>query len=150
LRPWLLMRELAIPFSEHLVPFSEVSSKDAFLAFAPNGKVPCLHDGGQAVWDSLAIIEHLAERHAESLFMIYLICPFERKGMQCKARRAAQGGPLSKRRNAAMRPFRSNPPGSPANRSLAALRLLAVAPLRRVAAPCIRPVCGAADISNRS
>jgi len=85
--------------------------------------------------------------------MIYLICPFERKGMQCKARRAAQGGPLSKRRNAAMRPFRSNPSGSriaapPANRSLAALRLLAVAPLRRVAAPCTRPVCGTAGISN--
>jgi len=83
--------------------------------------------------------------------MIYLICPFERKGMQCKARRAAQGGPLSKRRmaaprNAAMRPFAwaapANPPGSPVNRSLAALRLLAVAPLRRVVAPCIRPVSG--------
>ena len=91
--------------------------------------------------------------------MIYLICTFERKGMQCKARRAAQGGPLSKRRtagprNAAMRPFAwaapANPPGSRiavphANRSLAAFTrgqlALAVAPLRRVAAPCIRPGC---------
>ena len=26
-------------------------------------KVPCLHDAGLVVWDSLAIIEHLAERH---------------------------------------------------------------------------------------
>ncbi|HEX8957578.1 MAG TPA: ADP-ribosylglycohydrolase family protein, partial [Burkholderiaceae bacterium] len=31
---------------------------------------------------------------AKSLFMICLACTFERKGMQCKARRAAQGGPL--------------------------------------------------------
>ncbi|MBI1889542.1 MAG: iron ABC transporter permease [Burkholderiales bacterium] len=43
-----------------------------------------------------------------------------------------------------MRPFRSNPPGSPGNRPSALLRLLAVAPLRRVAAPTIRPVAGAA------
>jgi hypothetical protein len=96
------------------------------------------------------LIDQFFWEGTKSLFMIYLICTFERKGMQCKARRAAQGGPLSKRRNAAMRPFRSNPPGSPVNRSLAALRLLAVAPLRRVAAPCIRPVCGVACTSNRS
>jgi hypothetical protein len=82
--------------------------------------------------------------------MVYLICTFERKGMQCKARRAAQGGPLCKRCNAAMRPFLSNPPGSPANRQPTLLQLLAVVPLRRVAAPSIRPVCGAACISNRS
>ena len=63
LRPWLLMRELAIPFDERLVPFSTGPGNDSFLAFAPNGKVPCLHDGEQAIWDSLAIIEHLAERH---------------------------------------------------------------------------------------
>jgi|GEM_PF-2973043 len=86
--------------------------------------------------------------------MIYLICTFERKGMQCKARCAAQGGPLSKRRNTAMHPFAwaapLNPMGSPGNRSLALLQLLAVAPLRRVAAPSIRPVSGAACISNKS
>ena len=27
------------------------------------GKVPCLHDGVAVVWDSLAIIEYLADRH---------------------------------------------------------------------------------------
>jgi glutathione S-transferase len=64
LRPWLLMRELGIPFAEHLMPFSEGSSRESFLSFAPNGKVPCLHDGKHVVWDSMAIIEHLAERHA--------------------------------------------------------------------------------------
>ena len=82
--------------------------------------------------------------------MTCLMCSFEREGMECKARRAAQGGALCKRRNAAIRPSRSNPSGSAVNRSLALLRLLAVAPLRRVAAPSIRPVCGAANISNRS
>jgi hypothetical protein len=42
------------------------------------------------------------------------------------------------------RPSGSNPSGSPGNQPPAVLQLLAVAPLRRVAAPCIRLVSGAA------
>lgn len=63
LRPWVLMRELSIPFTERLVPFSEQSNWEPFREFAPNGKVPCLHDQGDTIWDSLAIIEYLAERN---------------------------------------------------------------------------------------
>ena len=63
LRPWLLMRALSIPFEENLVPFAEFSSWTKFRAFSPTGCVPCLHDGDTIVWDSLAIVEYLAERH---------------------------------------------------------------------------------------
>ena len=63
LRPWILMTELGIPFAEQVHPFSEGSSIEAFRAFSPTGKVPCLHHDGVAVWDSLAIAEYLAERH---------------------------------------------------------------------------------------
>jgi glutathione S-transferase len=63
LRPWILLRELGIPFEERLVPFSTDSNWEQFRKFAPNGKVPCLHADGEFVWDSLAIIEYLAERH---------------------------------------------------------------------------------------
>jgi len=63
LRPWLLMRELGIPFAEHLTPFPEGSSYASFRVFSPSGKVPCLHDGSTVVWDSLAIAEYLAESH---------------------------------------------------------------------------------------
>ena len=63
LRPWLLMTELGIDFTETLIPFEE-SNYETFKAFAPNAKVPCLHDGDTVVWDSLSIIEYLAERHA--------------------------------------------------------------------------------------
>lgn len=67
LRPWLLLSELGIPFEERLQPFVDgtSSSWSAFRAFAPNGKVPCLHNGDTVVWDSLAIVEYLAERHAD-------------------------------------------------------------------------------------
>jgi len=64
LRPWVLMRELGIPFREILVPFGGAANPDAFRAFSPTGKVPCLVDGTTTVWDSLAITEYVGERHA--------------------------------------------------------------------------------------
>jgi glutathione S-transferase len=64
LRPWLVMRELGIPFDERIVPFHDAAAWAAFRQLAPNGKVPCLVDGATTVWESLAIVEYLAERHA--------------------------------------------------------------------------------------
>lgn len=64
LRPWVLMQTLGIPFEERLVPFGEGANRHDFHEFSPNGKVPCLHEGATVVWDSLAIVEYLAERHA--------------------------------------------------------------------------------------
>lgn len=60
LRPWVLMRQLGIPFEERLAPFGGPAD---FFGFSPTGKVPCLIDGKTVVWDSLAITEYLAERH---------------------------------------------------------------------------------------
>lgn len=60
LRPWLVMRALGLPFEERKVAFGgEVD----FNSFSPSGRVPCLIDGDIAVWDSLSIVEYLAERH---------------------------------------------------------------------------------------
>src|SRR5580698_4223353 len=64
LRPWVLMRELRIPFTESLIPFHLEAEWAAYRRIAPNGKVPCLVDGDITVWESLAIVEYLAERHA--------------------------------------------------------------------------------------
>jgi glutathione S-transferase len=63
LRPWVLMKQLGIPFEEKLVPFAGSGPESGFLAFSPTGKVPCLVDGTSTVWDSLAIAEYLAESH---------------------------------------------------------------------------------------
>lgn len=64
LRPWVLLTQLGMPFETRVVPFAEGSNWAAFRAFSPTGKVPCLHDGTQVVWDSMGIAEHLADRHA--------------------------------------------------------------------------------------
>lgn len=64
LRPWILMREKGIGFAETLHRFEPGGAWATFRAFSPTGKVPALHDGATVVWDSLAIVEYLAERHA--------------------------------------------------------------------------------------
>lgn len=65
LRPWLLLTELGIEFEEILVPFEDGGSHEKFRAFSPTGLVPCLVDGEQTVWESLAIVEYVAEAHPE-------------------------------------------------------------------------------------
>ncbi len=64
LRPWALMTARHIPFEEKLHPFPVGSSYAQFRKFSPTGRVPVLNDGDTVVWDSLSIIEYLAERHA--------------------------------------------------------------------------------------
>jgi glutathione S-transferase len=63
LRPWLVLREAGIPFQEELVSLAEDAGKAERLGRLPAGRVPCLVDGDVVVWDSLAIVEYLAERH---------------------------------------------------------------------------------------
>lgn len=66
LRPWVLLKELGIPFEEVLSPFSSGSNWEAFRNFSPTGLVPCLVDEPIVVWDSLAIIEYIAEQHPQT------------------------------------------------------------------------------------
>lgn len=66
LRPWILMRHLGLAFEEVLVPLDLPDTKARILAHSPAGKVPVLVDGEATVWESLAIIEHLADLHPEA------------------------------------------------------------------------------------
>jgi glutathione S-transferase len=69
LRPWLLLTELGVPFEEVLIPFGQTFDdpewKRAIAAFTPAGKVPALLDGEIQVWESLAIMDHVADRRPE-------------------------------------------------------------------------------------
>jgi glutathione S-transferase len=62
MRPWLVLRHFEIPFDETRVRLGQPDSKEHILRHSPSGKVPCLiTDSGNAVWESLAIMETLAE-----------------------------------------------------------------------------------------
>src|SRR5437868_6860896 len=64
MRPWLALRANDIPFEEIFAPLytDNKADKDRLLSFSGAGKVPALVDGDVTVWDSLSIIEYLAEK----------------------------------------------------------------------------------------
>jgi glutathione S-transferase len=67
LRPWLALRHAGIPFQEVNIKLRQPDTKAQILRYSPAGKVPTLLiDDGQAIWDSLAILEYLAEAHPEA------------------------------------------------------------------------------------
>lgn len=65
LRPWLLMKAFAIPFTETVVPLNTPEFRNSVNAISGAGKVPVLQDGDLTVWDSLAIAEFIADRYPE-------------------------------------------------------------------------------------
>ena len=66
LRPWVLLKQIGIPFEEKLHRFLPDRDGRSFTSFSPTGKVPLLVDGDTAVWDSLAIVEYIAEQHRQA------------------------------------------------------------------------------------
>src|SRR6202047_4376621 len=66
MRPWLALHANNIPFEEVVIPlYTGAADKQRILDVSRAGKVPILVDGDVTVWDSLAIIEYLAERFPE-------------------------------------------------------------------------------------
>lgn len=65
LRPWLMMRVLDIPFEEVLLPFGHTVEGKSLAQLSPSARVPFLEHEGLQIWDSLAIVEYLAERHPQ-------------------------------------------------------------------------------------
>jgi glutathione S-transferase len=61
LRPWLVLSAFDIPFEEIVIPLRAPDSHGRVLEYSPSGKVPALVDEDVTVWESMAIIEHLAE-----------------------------------------------------------------------------------------
>jgi glutathione S-transferase len=64
MRAWVLLKTLGMPFDEVTVPLYRLDSRQAVRALGgQTGLVPVLIDGGTAVWDTVAIFEHLYERY---------------------------------------------------------------------------------------
>jgi len=65
LRPWIALKMLGVPFDEKRIALRRPETKAEILRYSAAGHVPILRDGDTVVWDSLAILEYLAERHPQ-------------------------------------------------------------------------------------
>lgn len=83
IRPWLVLTHFAIPFDEQVVMLSGEGWRENLRKVSPSGKVPVLIDGDVVVYETIAIIEYLAER-----FPHKKIWPADRK-QRAAARSAA-------------------------------------------------------------
>jgi glutathione S-transferase len=61
-RPWIVMKATGIAFEETVISLEAKDFKARILAMSEAGKVPVLLDGDVRVWESLAILEYLAEK----------------------------------------------------------------------------------------
>jgi glutathione S-transferase len=61
-RPWIAMKVKGIAFDETVISLNAPEFKPTLLKVSGTGKVPVLIDGATHVWESLAILEYLAEK----------------------------------------------------------------------------------------
>ena len=66
LRPWIYLKHHGLAFEEVRLPLDSDTFRNEIHRYSPTGRVPVLHDGDLVVWDSLAILEYLADQHPET------------------------------------------------------------------------------------
>ena len=60
-RPWIAMEAAGVPFTDHVIPFDFAAGNPEIRKISPTGRVPVLRHGATRIWESLAIIEYVAE-----------------------------------------------------------------------------------------
>jgi glutathione S-transferase len=62
LRPWMLLTVFGIPFEEDIIPLDTPEFRSRVAAYKAGSTVPILIDGDVTVWESLAIMDYVADR----------------------------------------------------------------------------------------
>jgi glutathione S-transferase len=62
MRGWLVIKQSGLPFEEVVIPLDQDETRHRIQQHSPSGKVPVLKHDGRVIWDSLAILEYLAEQ----------------------------------------------------------------------------------------
>lgn len=65
-RVWLTLKMKGIPFTEDLRPFDVENEYADYAEFSPTLKVPVLLDESTTVWESLSILEYVAEKFPDA------------------------------------------------------------------------------------
>jgi glutathione S-transferase len=68
MRPWLALKAAGVDFDDEVIPFDFPNGNPAIRAISETGRVPVLEHDGFKVWESLAIIEYVAELFPEKRF----------------------------------------------------------------------------------
>jgi len=66
LRPWIAMKVAGIAFDEEVISLDAKDFKSRVTKISGTGKVPALVDGNVQVWESLAILEYVAEKYPDA------------------------------------------------------------------------------------
>lgn len=66
LRPWVALRQCGIPFEETLIRLRTPETAANLAKISPTGQVPVLRHGELVIWETLAILEYLAELFPDS------------------------------------------------------------------------------------
>ncbi len=65
MRPWVWMRHHNIAFKEHRIALYTNETSTRIAEYGCGSTVPILVDGDIKVWDSLSILEYLADKHSD-------------------------------------------------------------------------------------
>jgi len=68
MRPWLALTMAGLPFNETLIPLDTPDTQSLIARHSAAGRVPVLYHGKLAIWESLAILEYLAEAFPQKHF----------------------------------------------------------------------------------
>tara|TARA_B100000676_G_C18091279_1_gene860049 strand:+ start:9648 stop:9998 length:351 start_codon:yes stop_codon:yes gene_type:complete len=60
------MKVLGLDFDERPIPLFDENWDAAIAEVSPSKKVPCLVDGDLTVWETMAIMEYLHDRHPDA------------------------------------------------------------------------------------
>ena len=66
LRPWLALEAAGITFEDVVIPFDFAAGNPKLKEISPTGRVPLLIHGDTKIWESLAIIDYVAELFPEA------------------------------------------------------------------------------------
>lgn len=61
MRAWLALELCSVPYDEIVIPLDQPETAANIAKHSPSGRVPALRHDGVHMWDSLAIVEYLAE-----------------------------------------------------------------------------------------
>lgn len=67
LRPWIAMKVAGIAFGEKVIPLRMEDTQAAIADVSPSRKVPVLKTPAGPIWESLAILEYLADTRPDAL-----------------------------------------------------------------------------------